>query len=55
MSKVAVVFWSGTGNTEEMAGEVLEGANLVCDSVICADAPDEEAKKACRDLGASLV
>ena len=38
MSKVAVVFWSGTGNTEEMAGEVLE-----------------EAKKACRDLGASLA
>ena len=28
MSKVAVVFWSGTGNTEEMAGEVLEGAIL---------------------------
>jgi len=28
MSKVAVVFWSGTGNTEEMAGEVLEGAKL---------------------------
>lgn len=140
MSKVAVAFWSGTGNTEEMAGEVLEGAklkgaeaelfeiesfsvekmdefdavafgcpamgdevleetvfepvflscesklngknialfgsygwgdgewmrnwedmcrekgaNLVCDSVICADAPDEEAKKACRDLGASLA
>lgn len=28
MSKVAVVFWSGTGNTEEMAGEVLEGVIL---------------------------
>ncbi len=26
MSKVAVVFWSGTGNTEEMAGLVAEGA-----------------------------
>ena len=25
MSKVAVVFWSGTGNTEEMANAVLEG------------------------------
>lgn len=26
MSKVAVVYWSGTGNTEEMAKKVLEGA-----------------------------
>ncbi len=26
MSKVAVVFWSGTGNTETMAGAVAEGA-----------------------------
>lgn len=26
MSKVAVVFWSSTGNTEQMASAVLEGA-----------------------------
>jgi flavodoxin len=26
MSKVAVVFWSGTGNTEAMANAVAEGA-----------------------------
>jgi len=26
MSKVAVVFWSGTGNTETMANEVSDGA-----------------------------
>ena len=26
MSKIAVVFWSGTGNTETMANAVLEGA-----------------------------
>ena len=26
MSKVAVVFWSGTGNTEAMAKAVIEGA-----------------------------
>ena len=26
MSKVAVVFWSGTGNTEAMAEKVAEGA-----------------------------
>ena len=26
MSKIAVVYWSGTGNTEQMAQAVLEGA-----------------------------
>ena len=26
MSKIAVVYWSGTGNTEKMASSVLEGA-----------------------------
>ena len=26
MSKIAVVYWSGTGNTEMMANEVAEGA-----------------------------
>ena len=26
MSKIAVVYWSGTGNTEVMAGKVFEGA-----------------------------
>lgn len=140
MSKVAVVYWSGTGNTEEMANavasgakekgaevsiftpddfsadqmdefdavafgcpamgdEVLEetefepmfnaceaklsgkkialfgsygwgdgewmrnwedtckakGANLVCESVMCTDAPDDEAKDACQNLGAALA
>ena len=25
MSKVAIVYWSGTGNTEAMAASVLEG------------------------------
>ena len=136
MSKIAVVYWSGTGNTEQMAFAVLEGAKekgadavlfqasefdasmmdsydavafgcpamgaevleedefqplfdscetklsgkkialfgsygwgdgewmrdweetckragaeLVCDSVICNDAPDEEGLSACRNLG----
>ena len=140
MSKVAVVYWSGTGNTEEMANKVAEGAkaagaevevisaddfdgtdissfdgvafgcpamgdeeledsvfqpvfeacepklagkkvalfgsygwgdgdwmrsweetcngcgaNLVCDSVICNDAPDDEAVDACKALGAELA
>ena len=26
MSKIAVVYWSGTGNTEQMANAVAEGA-----------------------------
>ena len=139
MSKIAVVYWSGTGNTEQMAFAVLEGAKengtdavlfqasefdasmmdsydavafgcpamgaevleedefqplfdscetklsgkkialfgsygwgdgewirdweetckragaeLVCDSVICNDAPDEEGLSACKDLGGAL-
>ena len=32
-----------------------DGANLVCDSVICNEAPDEEALSACRALGAALA
>lgn len=140
MSKVAVVYWSGTGNTEMMAAQVAEGAkaagaetemftasefsaeqmdafdaiafgcpsmgaeqleesefepmfteceaklqgkkialfgsygwgdgewmrnwesrcnedgaNLVCDSVICNETPDDDALSACRELGASLI
>lgn len=140
MSKIAIVYWSGTGNTEQMAFAVLEGAKekgadavlltsaefdvstlntydaiafgcpamgaevleeyefqpmwddcegalggkkvalfgsygwgdgewmrnweescstagavLACDSVICNEAPDEEALSACKALGASLV
>ena len=31
------------------------GADLACDSVICQDAPDDEAEANCRSLGASLV
>ena len=140
MSKVAVVYWSGTGNTEAMAASVVEGikekgaeavlltaaefdasmmdnfdvvafgcpsmgaeqleesefepmfsacepklkdkkialfgsygwgdgewmrtweetcaadgAVLVCDSVICNDAPDDDAAAACKALGAALA
>lgn len=31
------------------------GANLACDSVICCDAPDDEAQEACKALGAALA
>ncbi len=32
-----------------------DGAVLVCDSVICNEAPNEEAQAACMDLGKALV
>ena len=32
-----------------------DGANLVCDSVICNETPDDDALSACRELGASLI
>lgn len=32
-----------------------DGANIVCESVICNDAPDDDALSACRELGMSLV
>ncbi len=31
------------------------GAELVCDSVICQEAPDEDGEKSCRELGAALA
>ena len=31
------------------------GAELACDSVICQDAPDDEAEANCRSLGAALT
>ena len=31
------------------------GANLVCDFVICNDAPDSDAKTACKNLGKALA
>ena len=31
------------------------GAELVCDSVICSEAPDDEAVNSCNALGAALV
>ena len=116
MKKTAVIYWSGTGNTEAMANAVAEGMreagaecavwtpadvsadavkeldaaalgcpamgaeeleetefapmfdavkweedcgaagiNRVSDSVICCEAPDDEALAACRALGRKLV
>ncbi|WP_099202997.1 flavodoxin [Miniphocaeibacter massiliensis] len=33
MKKLAIVYWSGTGNTESMANGILEGANSITDDV----------------------
>ena len=115
MKKTAVIYWSGTGNTEAMANAVLEGmiafgcpamgsevleemefqpmfdacknclggkavalfgsygwgdgewmrswekdcadagVNLVCDSVICCEAPDDTALDALRAMGKTLA
>ena len=32
-----------------------KGANLVCESVICMEAPDDETEANCRSLGAALL
>ena len=40
-------------NWEESCKEA--GANLVCDSVICQETPDDEALSACRSLGEALA
>ena len=43
MSKVAVIYWSGTGNTEAMANAVAEGAKAAgaeVDLLTCADVND---------------
>ena len=88
MSKIAVVYWSGTGNTEQMANAVAEGAKeagaevstltaygwgdgewmrtwedtcrsdgavLACESVICCEAPEDDALAQCKKLGATLA
>ena len=43
MSKVAVIYWSGTGNTQAMAEAVAEGARekgAAADVIACGDAGD---------------
>ncbi len=45
MSKVAVVFWSGTGNTESMAAKAAEGAQAAGAEVTTFTAADFSADK----------
>ena len=41
MSKVAIVFWSATGNTETMANCIAEGAGAAATIVPCAEMESE--------------
>ena len=45
MSKIAVVYWSGTGNTELMAQKVLEGARAAGAEALIFQAADFSADK----------
>lgn len=51
MSKIAVVFWSGTGNTEAMAGFVEEGAKAA-GAQVSKFGPDEFTKDMVNDFDA---
>lgn len=48
MSKVSVVYWSQSGNTQAMAEAVGKG-------VICQETPDADAIAACEALGKALA
>ena len=59
MSKLAVIYWSGTGNTQAMAEAVAEGAKAAgaeADLLTCADVSDVSAYDAvalgCPAMGA---
>ena len=45
MSKVAVVYWSSTGNTEAMANAVAEGAKVAGAEVVTFETADFTAEK----------
>lgn len=60
MSKIAVVYWSGTGNTEVMANAVFEGAKSKDPEAKLFTAaefgPDQmDNFEACKALGAALA
>lgn len=56
MTKTAVVYWSGTGNTQAMAQAVADGINEKGgEAVICNDFPDDEALSLCKELGSALA
>ena len=57
MSKSAVIYWSGTGNTEAMAQAVLDGLNGAGEDgegLTVNEAPDDIALAECTALGKAL-
>lgn len=64
MSKTAIIYWSGTGNTEAMAGAILEGAKEVNPEAVIFNVPDISATDAaaydtlilgCSAMGAEVL
>lgn len=57
--KIALFGSYGWGDGEWMRNWeetcISDGAILACDSIICNDAPDDEATASCKALGAALV
>ena len=51
MSKIAVVFWSGTGNTESMADAVVKGVKSVTNEVDLFQVDDFSADKMSKYAG----
>ena len=49
MNKLAIVYWSGTGNTEQMANLYDE------EGLIVNEVPDADAQEVCRELGRKLA
>lgn len=54
MSKVAVVYWSGTGNTAAMADAVAKGATNAGAEVTCADTSTFDSSKLSEYSGVAL-
>lgn len=46
MSKTAIIYWSGTGNTEAMASAVAEGAKTVNPDTVCCTVSENSAETA---------
>ena len=46
MSKTAIIYWSGTGNTEAMANAVYDGAKSVNPEAVCFSVADISAEEA---------
>jgi len=55
MSKVAVIYWSGTGNTEAMVNPAAEGAKAAGVEADLLTCPDDAALAACKAVGGEIA